>query len=75
MDYLALRIPVDVAKPITAHTITGQPEPEEGGGYPFEGENGAYALTEAQTIEIVPAAYVDDRRKQHLDGDLYINGS
>ena len=57
MDYLALRIPVDVAKPITTHTITGQPEPEEGGGYPFEGENGAYALTEAQTIEIVPAAY------------------
>ena len=73
MDYLALRIPVDVAKPITAHTVTDQPEPEDGGGYPFEGENGAYALTEAQTIEIVPASYVDDRKKQHLDGDLYID--
>ena len=71
MDYLALRIPVDVAKPITAHTVTDQPEPEDGGGYPFEGENGAYALTEAQTIEIVPAAYTDVRKKQHLDGDLY----
>ena len=71
MDYLALRIPVDVAKPITAHTVTDQPEPEDGGGYPFEGENGAYALTEAQTIQIVPAAYTDARKKQHLDGDLY----
>ncbi len=71
MDYLALRIPVDVAKPITAHTVTDQPEPEDGGGYPFEGENGAYALTEAQTIQIVPAAYTDVRKKQHLDGDLY----
>ena len=73
MDYLALRIPVDVAKPITAHTVTDQPEPEDGGGYPFEGENGAYALTEAQTIEIVPAAYTDARKKQHLDGDLYVD--
>ena len=49
MDYLALRIPVDV-KPITSHTVTDQPEPEDGGGYPFEGENGAYALTDTQTI-------------------------
>ena len=71
MDYLALRIPADIDQKITAHTITDQPEPEEGGGYPFEGENGAYALTEAQTIEIVPAAYADARRKQFLEGDLY----
>jgi len=73
MDYLALRIPVDTSKPITSHTITGQPEPEEGGGYPFEGENGAYALTEAQRLEIVPAAYADARRKQYLEGDLYVD--
>ena len=73
MDYLALRIPVDVAKPITSHTVKDQPEPEDGGGYPFEGENGAYALTEAQTIEIVPAAYADARRKQFLEGDLYVD--
>ena len=73
MDYLALRIPVDTSKPITAHTVTDQPEPEEGGGYPFTGENGAYALTEAQRLEIVPAAYADARRKQFLEGDLYVD--
>ena len=73
MDYLALRIPVDVAKPITAHTVTDQLPPEEGGGYPFEGESGAYALTEAQRLEIVPAAYADARRKQFLEGDLYVD--
>ena len=73
MDYLALRIPVDVSKPITSHTVKDPPEPEDGGGYPFEGENGAYALTEAQTIEIVPAAYADARRKQFLEGDLYVD--
>ena len=73
MDYLALRIPVDVSKPITSHTVKDQPEPEDGGGYPFEGENGAYALTEAQTIEIVPAAYADARRKQFLEGYLYVD--
>ena len=73
MDYLALRIPVDTSKPITAHTVKDQLPPEEGGGYPFKGENGAYALTEAQTIEIVPAAYTDVKRKQHLDGDLYVD--
>ena len=71
MDYLALRIPVDVAKPITAHTVTDQLEPEDGGGNPFERENGAYALPEAQTIHIVPAAYTDKKRGHHLEGDLY----
>jgi len=73
MDYLALRIPVDTSKPITSHTVKDQPEPEEGGCYPFKGENGAYALTESQTIEIVPAAYADARRKQFLEGELYVD--
>ena len=71
MDYLVLRIPVDVAKSITSHTITGQPEPEEGGGYPFEGENGAYALTEAQRLEL--SLQLHDARKQFLEGDLYVD--
>ena len=57
MDYLALKIPADIKQPITAHTVKDQPEPEEGGGYPFKGENGAYKLTEAHMLEIVPAAY------------------
>ena len=35
MDYLALKIPADIKQKITAHTVTYQPEPEEGGGYPF----------------------------------------
>ena len=49
MDYLALRIPADIKQKITAHTITDQPEPEEGGGYPFKGENGAYELLKLST--------------------------
>ena len=73
MDYLALRIPVDTSKPITAHTVTDQPSPEEGGGFPFKGENGAYALTESRMLEIVPAAYSDALRKQYLEGDLYVD--
>ena len=48
-----------------------QPEPEEGGGYPFKGEKGAYELCGCNMIQIVPAAYTDVRRKQHLEGDLY----
>ena len=56
MDYLALRIPADIDQKITAHTITDQPEPEEGGGYPFKGEEGAYELCSCRMIEIVPAA-------------------
>ena len=73
MDYLALRIPVDTSKPITSHTVTNQPSPEEGGGFPFKGENGAYELTESRMLEIVPAAYADARRKQYLEGDLYVD--
>ena len=71
MDYLALKIPADTSQPITAHTVKDQPEPEEGGGYPFKGEKGAYELCGCNMIQIVPAAYTDVRRKQHLEGDLY----
>ena len=81
MDYLALRIPADIGQKITAHTITDQPEPEEGGGYPFKGENGAYELCGCDMIQIVPAAYTDKKNNHHLEGDLYcdeeglLNGS
>ena len=71
MDYLALKIPADTSQPITAHTVKDQPEPEEGGGYPFKGEKGAYELCGCNMIQIVPAAYTDVKRKQHLEGDLY----
>jgi hypothetical protein len=36
MDYLALKIPADIEQKITSHTVKDQPEPEEGGGYPFK---------------------------------------
>jgi len=71
MDYLALKIPADIKQSITAHTVTDQPEPEEGGGYPFRGEKGAYELCGCDMIQIVPAAYTDKRNKHHLEGDLY----
>ena len=71
MDYLALKIPADIKQKITSHTVTDQPEPEEGGGYPFKGENGAYELCGCDMLQIVPAAYEDVRKKHYLDGDLY----
>ena len=71
MDYLALKIPADTKQKITAHTLTDQPEPEEGGGYPFRGERGAYERCGCDMIQIVPAAYLDVKRNQHLEGDLY----
>ena len=71
MDYLALKIPADESQKMTAHTVMNQPEPEEGGGYPFEGENGAYKLCGCDMIQVVPAAYTDKRGKHHLEGDLY----
>ena len=71
MDYLALKIPADIEQKITAHTITDQLAPEEGGGYPFKGENGAYELCNCRMIEIVPGAYTDVKKKHHLEGDLY----
>ena len=71
MDYLALKIPADIKQPITSHTVKDQPEPEEGGGYPFKGHDGAYELCDCNMIQIVPAAYTDVKRNQHLEGDLY----
>ena len=71
MDYLALKIPADIKQPITSHTVKDQPEPEEGGGYPFKGEKGAYELCGCDMIQIVPAAYTDVKRGHHLEGDLY----
>ena len=81
MDYLALKIPADQAEPITSHIQKDLPPPEEGGGYPFKGEKGAYELCGCDMIQIVPAAYTDVRRKQPLEGALYcdeeglLNGS
>ena len=71
MDYLALKIPADIKQPITSHTVKDQPEPEEGGGYPFKGDNGAYELCSTDMLQIVPAAYTDVKRGHHLEGDLY----
>ena len=71
MDYLALRIPADIKQKITAHTVVDQPEPEDGGCYPFGGENGAYKLCNTDMLQIVPAAYTDVKRGHHLEGDLY----
>ena len=71
MDYLALKIPADIKQKITAHTVVDQPEPEDGGCYPFGGENGAYKLCNTDMLQIVPAAYTDVKRGHHLEGDLY----
>ena len=71
MDYLALKIPADIKQKITAHTVVDQPEPEDGGCYPFGGENGAYKLCNTDMLQIVPAAYTDVKNQQHLEGDLY----
>ena len=71
MDYLALKIPADIKQKITAHTVKDQPEPEDGGCYPFSGENGAYKLCNTDILQIVPAAYTDVKRGHHLEGDLY----
>jgi hypothetical protein len=71
MDYLALKIPADTAEPITSHIQKDLTPPEEGGGYPFKGHDGAYELCGCNMIQIVPAAYTDVKRGQHLEGDLY----
>jgi len=71
MDYLALKIPADIKQKITSHIVKDQLPPEEGGGYPFTGDNGAYELCGTNMIQIVPAAYEDIRKKHYLDGDLY----
>ena len=71
MDYLALKIPADIKQKITSHTVKDQLPPEEGGGYPFEGEHGSYKLCNCDMLQIVPAAYTDVKNNQHLEGDLY----
>ena len=71
MDYLALKIPADIKQPITSHVQKDLTPPEEGGGYPFKGEKGAYELCDCNMIQIVPAAYTDMKRGHHLKGDLY----
>ena len=73
MDYLALRIPADIEQKITSHTVKDQPEPEEGGGYPFNGDNGAYELCGCDMLQIVPAAYTDKKGRLHLEGELYVD--
>ena len=71
MDYLALKIPADIKQKITAQNVKDQPEPQDGGCYPFSGEHGAYTLCNCDIIQIVPAAYTDVKRGHHLEGDLY----
>ena len=71
MDYLALKIPADMKQPITSHIQKDLTPPEEGGGYPFKGHDGAYELCDCNMIQIVPAAYTDVKNNQHLEGDLY----
>ena len=63
MDYLTLRIPADIKEKITSTTWTGEP--------PFQGSNGMYEQCGCDMIQVVPAAYADKRRAQHLEGDLF----
>ena len=63
MDYLTLRIPADIKEKISSTTWTGQP--------PWQGSNGMYEQCGCEMIQVVPAAYTDVKRKQHLDGDLF----
>ena len=65
MDYLALKIPADIEQKITSHTVKDQLPPEDGGGYPFKGDNGAYELCGCNMLQIVPAAYEDIRKKHY----------
>ena len=63
MDYLTLRIPADTKEKITSTTWTGEP--------PWQGSNGMYEQCGCDMIQVVPAAYADKRRAQHLEGDLF----
>ena len=63
MDYLTLRIPADIKEKITSTTWTGEP--------PWQGSNGMYEQCGCEMIQVVPAAYADKRRAQHLEGDLF----
>ena len=63
MDYLTLRIPADTKEKITSTTWTGEP--------PWQGSNGMYEQCGCEMIQVVPAAYADKRRAQHLEGELF----
>ena len=63
MDYITIRIPADIKDKITATTWTGQP--------PWQGSNGMYEQCSCEMIQVVPAAYADKRRAQHLEGELF----
>ena len=63
MDYLALRIPADTKNKMTSSTWTGEP--------PFQGSNGMYEQCGCNLIQVVPAAYTDVKRNQHLEGELF----
>ena len=63
MDYLTLRIPADIKEKITSTTWTGEP--------PWQGSNGMYEQCGCEMIQVVPAAYADKRRAQHLEGELF----
>ena len=73
MDYLALKIPADTSQPITSHIQKDLPPAEEGGGYPFAGDDGAYELCSCSRVQIVPAQYTDIRAMVRLQGDLYLD--
>ena len=73
MDYLALKIPADTSQPITSHIQKDLLPAEEGGGYPFAGDEGAYELCGCSRVEIVPAQYTDIRAMVRLQGDLYLD--
>ena len=63
MDYLTLRIPADIKQKISSTTWTGEP--------PWQGSNGMYEQCGCEMIQVVPAAYADKRRAQHLEGELF----
>ena len=63
MDYLTLRIPTDTKNKMTSTTWTGEP--------PWQGSNGMYEQCSCEMIQVVPAAYADKRRAQHLEGELF----
>ena len=63
MDYLTLRIPADIKEKISSTTWTGEP--------PWQGSNGMYEQCGCEMIQVVPAAYADKRRAQHLEGELF----
>lgn len=70
MDFLSLRLPVDMDQKITVTTWKGEP--------PFKGSNGMYEQCNCKMIQIVPALWWNNRNtvpesseKVTLDGQLY----